>query len=90
MELLLRALESSWDLLLDSAVYVLFGIIIAGMIKVFLSTEMVARNLGRGRVWPVLKASLMGIPLPLFSCGVVPAAAALQKWGASRGRPHRS
>ena len=85
MALILRALEISWELLLDASAYVLLGVAIAGMIKVFLSTELVVRHLGRGRFLPVLKASLMGIPLPLCSCGVLPAAAALKRQGASKG-----
>jgi uncharacterized membrane protein YraQ (UPF0718 family) len=51
----------------------------------FLSTDYVAKNLGEGRVMPVLRASLLGIPIPLCSCGVLPAAASLRKQGASKG-----
>ena len=36
-------------------------------------------------MWPVIKASLLGVPLPLCSCGVIPVAASLRRHGASRG-----
>lgn len=75
----------SWHLLLDASIYIIFGIVIAGLLKTFLSTEYVARHLGRGRFKPVLKAALFGIPIPLCSCGVMPAAASLRKQGASNG-----
>lgn len=85
MFFLLETLAASWDLLLDAAVYILFGITVGGLIKVFLSPAFVARHLGQGRFTPVFKAALLGIPLPLCSCGVLPAAAALKKQGANRG-----
>ena len=77
--------RESWHLLLDASVYIIFGIVIAGLLKTFLSTEYVAKHLGKGRFKPVLKAALFGIPIPLCSCGVMPAAASLKKQGASNG-----
>src|SRR5210317_2186931 len=49
------------------------------------ASHYIVRNLGRGRFMPVLKAALLGIPIPLCSCGVLPAAASLRKQGASKG-----
>jgi hypothetical protein len=85
MRFLIEVFRESWHLLLDASVYIIFGIMVAGLMKTFLSTEYVARHLGRGRFKPVFKAALFGIPIPLCSCGVMPAAAALNKQGASRG-----
>lgn len=85
MELLGKIVASFWDLLLDAAPYIIFGIFMGGLLKAFLSPDFVARHLGRGRFAPVFKAALFGIPLPLCSCGVLPAAAALKKQGASNG-----
>ncbi len=76
---------ATWDLLLDAGIYIIFGITIAGLLKTFLSTEYVARHLGTGKFLPVLKAALFGVPIPLCSCGVLPAAASLKKQGASNG-----
>ncbi len=78
-------LKETFSLLLDSSPYILFGILVAGMLKMFLSTDYIARNLGGGRFRPVFKAALLGVPIPLCSCGVLPAAASLKKQGASTG-----
>lgn len=85
MDFVWAVLKESWHLLEDAAVYILFGLMAGGLLKTFLSPEYVARHLGRGRLMSVLKAALFGVPLPLCSCGVLPAAAALKKQGASRG-----
>lgn len=82
---LLGVAEESWALLLDASLYILFGILVAGLIKVFLSPESVARHLGQGRVRSVFKAALLGVPMPLCSCGVLPAAASLKRQGANNG-----
>lgn len=78
-------LTSAWQLLLDSAPYVILGLVLGGILKVFLSPDYVARHLGKGRFMSVLKAALFGVPLPLCSCGVLPAAAALKRQGANNG-----
>ncbi|NQT46963.1 MAG: SO_0444 family Cu/Zn efflux transporter [Candidatus Omnitrophica bacterium] len=78
-------LRESIDLLNKMAPYLLFGFFFAGILHIFLSPEGIARHLGRGNFSSVIKAALFGIPLPLCSCGVVPAALSLRKEGASRG-----
>lgn len=85
MEVVVNALTESFRLLMESSVYVLFGIVVGGLLRVFLSAATVARHLGTGRIWPVFKASLLGVPLPLCSCGVLPAAASLKRQGANNG-----
>ncbi len=78
-------LVESWELLRESSVFILFGLLVAGLLKMFLSTQYVARHLGEGRFSSVFKAALFGIPIPLCSCGVLPAAASLKKQGANNG-----
>jgi len=85
MNILWEIVAAFWDMLLDAAPYLIFGIIMGGLLKVFLSPDLVARHLGQGRFSSVFKAALFGIPLPLCSCGVLPAAAALKKQGANNG-----
>jgi uncharacterized membrane protein YraQ (UPF0718 family) len=85
MDFLLDMLQASWHLLADASIYILFGILVGGLLKVFLSPATVARHLGRGRFGSVIKAALLGIPLPLCSCGVLPAAASLKRQGANNG-----
>ena len=43
------------------------------------------RHLGGGGIWPLVKASIFGVPLPLCSCGVIPVSMSLHKHGASKG-----
>ena len=83
--MLVEWVTACWDLLLDSAIYVIFGILVAGLIRAFLSPGTVASHLGEGKAGPVFKAALWGIPMPLCSCGVLPAAASLRKQGATKG-----
>ncbi len=65
--------------------YILLGFILAGILHVFVQPAQMSRHLS-GRGWkPVVKAALLGIPLPLCSCGVLPTAISLRRQGASRG-----
>jgi uncharacterized membrane protein YraQ (UPF0718 family) len=56
---------ASWHLLLEASPYILFGIFVGGLLKMFLSTEYVAKHLGKGRFLSVIKAAFFGIPIPL-------------------------
>jgi uncharacterized protein len=85
MNIFLEILRSSWEMLLESSVFVLFGLLIGGILKVFLSPGLVAKHLGANGAASVFKAALFGIPLPLCSCGVLPTAVSLKKQGASNG-----
>ena len=73
------------DIALDAGVFMLFGFAIAGVLHAFVSATRIQKYLGTGRFGSVLRASLIGLPLPLCSCGVLPAAMALRKNGASKG-----
>ncbi|MGE4579452.1 MAG: permease [Desulfuromonadales bacterium] len=85
MDIVLGILGECWEILVESAVYVLFGFFAAGVLKALIPTEVVARHLGQSSAGSVLKASLFGVPLPLCSCGVIPAAIGLRQQGASKG-----
>lgn len=78
-------LINCWVVLAQMAPYLLLGFAIAGAMSVMISADWVGRHLGGRGVWPVLKATVLGIPLPLCSCGVIPVSAGLRKQGASRG-----
>lgn len=77
-------LAASWNVLLDSAPFVLFGFFVAGLFKAFLPDDIIAHHFGGG-VKSTFKAAFLGIPLPLCSCGVLPTAAGLKKQGAGNG-----
>ena len=55
----------AWRLFEASSIYVIFGIVVAGLLRVLFNPSTVARHLGRGRFLPVIKAALFGIPVPL-------------------------
>ncbi|MCG2659113.1 MAG: SO_0444 family Cu/Zn efflux transporter [Kiritimatiellae bacterium] len=78
-------LSAIWGTLCEMAPYLLFGFLMAGLLSVFISPEIVERHLSGRGMWPVVKASFLGVPLPLCSCGVIPVAASLRRHGASRG-----
>jgi len=85
MTVLVQIAQASWDLFVQAAPYLIFGVLVAGLMYLFLAPETIAKHLSRGRVLSVFKAALLGIPLPLCSCGVLPAAASLRRQGANRG-----
>ncbi len=76
---------ASWDVLLESAPYVLLGFFVAGLFKAFLPSDFITKHLGGNGVSSIVKASAIGVPVPLCSCGVLPAAAGLKQQGAGKG-----
>ena len=85
MNFILHTFSESWLVLLESAPYVLFGFFVAGLLKAFVPDSLMRKHLSGRGVWPVVKASLIGIPIPLCSCGVIPAASGMRRGGASKG-----
>ncbi|MDZ7314573.1 MAG: permease [candidate division KSB1 bacterium] len=77
-------LKSSFALLQEMAPYLLLGFLVAGILHEFITTEKIARHLGKNNFASVIKAAVLGIPLPLCSCGVIPPTVALRKAGAGR------
>ena len=65
MNLITESITASWQLLLESSIYILFGLLVSGLLRVFLHPHAVARHLGNGRFSSVFKAALLGIPIPL-------------------------
>ena len=77
--------EALWEILLDLSLWLGVGFIVAGMFHVLLPAGFIHRWLGGRGFMDVLKASLVGVPMPLCSCGVIPTAIGLKKDGASSG-----
>jgi uncharacterized protein len=78
-------IESIWNTFTDAGIYILFGIFLSGIIQIFIQPDQIGKYLGKPGFKSVLWASLLGIPLPLCSCGVIPTAISLRKNGASKG-----
>lgn len=72
-------------LVLDMAPWLLFGFLIAGVLHVFFPDGKINQLLGKANLKSVLRAALIGIPLPLCSCGVIPTGVSIHKNGASKG-----
>jgi uncharacterized membrane protein YraQ (UPF0718 family) len=84
-EFALRFASSFWMLLLDTGVWLIAGLLLAGVVHVLIPRSVLSRHLSGGGIGPIVKASLLGIPLPLCSCSVIPVAAGLRASGASKG-----
>ena len=84
-DLITQVLQASWGVLLESAPYVLLGFFVAGLFKAFLPGDFITRHLGGNGMSSIAKASALGVPVPLCSCGVLPAAAGLKQQGAGKG-----
>ncbi len=83
MDYVARYFDMLWAYLLVSAPYLLFGFLISGIVNQYLTVNRIKSWLGKSNISSVLKASAFGVPLPLCSCSVIPAAVTLRKGGAS-------
>lgn len=77
--------DSLLYILNEMSPYILLGFLIAGLLHAFVPQRIMSRHLSGKGCKPVVKAALAGIPLPLCSCGVLPAAVSLRRGGASKG-----
>lgn len=82
-------IKEFWDelllILLEMSPYLLLGFFFAGLLHIFFPKEKVSRHLGKDNRMGVVNAALLGIPLPLCSCGVIPTGISFYKHGASKG-----
>lgn len=72
-------------MLAEMAPYLLLGFGVAGVLYAFVPGAFYRNHLSRPGAGSVIKAALIGVPLPLCSCGVLPTAVSLRRNGASRG-----
>jgi uncharacterized protein len=77
-------LQSLFKMTNDASFYLLIGFLLAGIMHEFVSSKTLAKHLGGKNLKSIFKASLIGTPLPLCSCGVIPTAISLRKDGASK------
>ena len=69
----------------EAGPYLLVGFALAGFLKIIIPEQRVFRYLGPDTLTSVALASILGIPIPLCSCSVLPVATTLRQSGASRG-----
>lgn len=65
--------------------FLLLGFFFAGVLKVVFPVGVITRYMGQRNFISVLNASLLGVPMPLCSCGVLPTGIGFYRNGASRG-----
>jgi len=65
--------------------YLLLGFLFAGILRVVFPRQVITRYMGQNNFRSVFNASLLGVPMPLCSCGVLPAGIGFYRNGASRG-----
>ena len=78
-------IRETWWLTAEMAPYLLLGFTIAGLLRIFFTEQWVRRHLGQKGIKQLFKAVVIGIPLPLCSCGVIPVAAGIRRQGGQRG-----
>ena len=82
---IVKYIEEFVDLSLEMAPWLLLGFIFAGLLHVYMPKGSIQKYMGGKNLKSVIYASLLGIPLPLCSCGVIPTGIAFNKEGASKG-----
>ena len=85
MELVKEFFLTLWGLTIEMAPYLLLGFLIAGLLNGVFSKDWLQRKMGKPGWGSSIKAALLGIPLPLCSCGVIPTGVSFHKQGASKG-----
>ena len=85
IDYMLLFLREMWGLCMEMAPYLLLGMLVSGLISIFIDSSFIFKHIGQKNAGSVLKSTLFGIPLPLCSCGVIPVAATLRESGASKG-----
>ncbi len=77
-------LYNLYYLALDASFWLVIGLFIGGLFKTLIPTEFLQRHLSNEGFASIIKAAILGAPLPLCSCGVIPAAMGLREAGASK------
>jgi len=84
VDVLAHILQATLEVYLVASPYILLGLAAAGLMHILIPAQGIARWLGRPGFGATARAALLGIPLPLCSCAVVPVTIELSRKGASR------
>jgi HflK protein len=83
LELLSGIVGQSLWVLYEGAFFILIGFAVAGAVHRFVEPDRIVRYLGERSLTSAALAAILGAPLPLCSCGVLPTAVSLRRKGAS-------
>lgn len=78
-------MKEIFELINGMAPYLILGFLLAGLMHAFVPNTLYRRYVGQNSFRSVFNAAMLGIPLPLCSCGVIPTTMSLRKEGASKG-----
>ncbi|MDG6881379.1 Predicted permease [Phocoenobacter uteri] len=76
--------QNFFMLIFESAPWLLFGFLISGLIKFIVPSDLLHKHLGSKNIIAVIKGALIGAPIPLCSCSVIPVALGVRRAGASK------
>lgn len=85
LDYIINIFREIFGLLNEMSPYLLLGFLVAGLLHAFVPSSLSRRYLAANDFRSVLWAAIIGVPLPLCSCGVIPTAMSLRKEGASKG-----
>ena len=83
MDFFNQYISSLFQLVQEIGIYMLFGFFLAGILSVSTSVRKFQNSLNQSSFSNIIKASIMGVPLPLCSCGVLPVATSFKRNGVS-------
>lgn len=78
-------LQEILSIALTASPWLLVGLLASGFIKALISSDLLQRWLSGNGIKAVSRASIIGAPLPLCSCGAIPTAITIYRKGAGRG-----
>ncbi|WP_020527477.1 permease [Flexithrix dorotheae] len=85
MEYIYIFIEELIDITNEMSPYLLLGFLFAGLLHVYFPKDKINKYLGKRKWTSVVNAAILGVPLPLCSCGVIPTGISFYKNGASKG-----
>ena len=82
--MIINVLKQFWNLSIEMAPYLLLGFFLVGITSFFISKNTIKKHLSENSKFGIIKSVILGIPLPICSCGIIPLAASLRERGASK------
>ncbi|MDX1588730.1 MAG: SO_0444 family Cu/Zn efflux transporter [Oleiphilaceae bacterium] len=81
----METLSEILSVMLDAAPWLMLGFLLAGVVKGLVSESLLQRLMGGDGLKATARAAMIGMPLPLCSCGAIPTAFSLRRSGAGKG-----
>jgi len=83
LELLYKYINEVINFFIELAPYFILGLFVVGILKNFIKQEFIKKHLANNDLKTIVKSSIIGVPLPLCSCSVLPTAKYFKNNGAS-------